>query len=75
MDWKPRFKQAVLPVFDELYDRVRTGKECARVLDACGKPDYQTQLTKELSVIGESEMWQAGRAVRALRPKTIAMGA
>lgn len=69
LDWKPRFKQAVMPVFKELYQRVKTGKECARVLSACGKPDYQQQLTKELAAIGESEMWQAGKAVRALRPK------
>jgi ketol-acid reductoisomerase len=27
------------------------------------------QLTKELATIGNSEMWQAGKAVRALRPK------
>jgi len=26
-------------------------------------------LTKELNAIGNSEMWQAGKAVRALRPK------
>ena len=64
LDWKPRFKQAVLPVFEELYQRVKAGQETARVLDSCGKPDYQTQLTKELSVIGNSEMWQAGKAVR-----------
>src|SRR5438552_7067113 len=70
LDWKPRFKEAVLPVFNELYDRVKSGQETARVLDSCGKPDYQTQLTKELSVIGNSEMWQAGKAVRELRPKT-----
>jgi ketol-acid reductoisomerase len=69
LDWKPRFKKAVLPVFKELYERVKSGKECARVLSACGKPDYQKQLTKELAVIGNSEMWQAGKAVRALRPK------
>src|SRR5512138_1598603 len=78
LDWKPRFKKAVLPVFKELYHRVKTGKECARVLSACGKPDYQKQLTKELAAIGDSEMWQAGKAVRALRPKesarTIAKG-
>ena len=37
--------------------------------DASGKPDYQKQLSKELAVIGNSEMWQAGKAVRALRPK------
>ena len=69
LDWKPRFKKAVLPVFKELYQRVKTGKECARVLSACGAPDYQAQLGKELGEIGNSEMWQAGKAVRALRPK------
>jgi ketol-acid reductoisomerase len=69
LDWKPRFKKAVLPVFKDLYNRVKTGKECARVLSACGKADYKKQLTKELDAIGNSEMWQAGKAVRALRPK------
>jgi ketol-acid reductoisomerase len=78
LDWRPRFKKAVLPVFKDLYKRVKTGKECARVLKACGAPDYQVQLTKELAEIGNSEMWQAGKAVRALRPtegaKLIAKG-
>jgi ketol-acid reductoisomerase len=72
LDWKPKFKKAVLPVFKDLYQRVKTGKECARVLTSCGKPDYQVQLTKELNTIGNSEMWQAGKAVRALRPKETA---
>src|SRR5256885_1709019 len=72
LDWKPRFKKAVLPVFKDLYNRVKTGKECARVLSACGKPDYRKQLTKELNTIGNSEMWRAGKAVRALRPKEAA---
>src|SRR5256886_1938958 len=69
LDWKPRFKKAVLPVFKDLYKRVKTGQECARVLSACGKPSYQKQLTKELNQLGNSEMWRAGKAVRALRPK------
>ncbi len=69
LDWKPRFKKAVLPVFKELYQRVTSGQECARVLSACGKADYQKQLTKELDTLGNSEMWRAGKAVRALRPK------
>ena len=69
LDWKPRFKKAVLPVFKELYQRVKSGKECARVLAACGRPDYQKQLAKELAAMGNSEMWRAGKAVRALRPK------
>src|SRR5512141_3108208 len=72
LDWRPRFKKAVLPVFKELYKRVASGKECARVLSACGKPNYQQQLGKELAAIGKSEMWQAGKAVRALRPKEAA---
>jgi ketol-acid reductoisomerase len=72
LDWKPRFKKAVLPVFKDLYNRVKTGKECARVLSACGKADYQKQLTKELNQLGNSEMWRAGKAVRALRPKEAA---
>jgi ketol-acid reductoisomerase len=68
LDWKPRFKKAVLPVFKDLYNRVKTGQECARVLSACGRPNYQVQLQKELNQIRDSEMWTAGAAVRALRP-------
>src|SRR5947207_14363565 len=67
LDWKPRFKKAVLPVFKELYSRVKTGKECARVLSACGKADYQKHLTKELNALGNSEMWRARAAVRSFR--------
>jgi ketol-acid reductoisomerase len=72
LDWKPKFKKAVLPVFKELYQRVKAGKETARVLSACGKPNYQEDLTKELNVMGTSEMWEAGKAVRALRPREAA---
>lgn len=69
LDWRPRFRDAVLPVFKELYERVASGKETARVLSACGAPNYQDELTKELSELGNSEMWRAGKATRALRPK------
>jgi ketol-acid reductoisomerase len=62
----------VLPQFNELYKRVATGVETRRVLTACGKPDYQQQLTKELQAMGNSEMWLAGKATRALRPKEAA---
>lgn len=72
LDWRPKFRKAVLPVFKQLYKRVKTGEECKRVLSACGGPDYQQQLQKELAEIGNSEMWQAGKAVRALRPKEAA---
>jgi len=72
LDWKPKFKKAVMPVFKELYKRVASGAETKRVLTSCGKKDYQKQLTKELDEIGNSEMWQAGKATRDLRPKEAA---
>ena len=72
LDWKPKFKAATLPVFHDLYERVSSGKECTRVLEACGAADYQEQLGKELGEIANSEMWQAGKATRALRPKEVA---
>jgi ketol-acid reductoisomerase len=68
LDWKPKFKKATLPVFKALYARVASGKEAERVIKECGKPDYQKQLSKELGVIRDSEMWTAGAAVRSLRP-------
>ncbi len=69
LDWKPKFKKAVLPLFNELYRRVKIGKETARVLSSLGKPNYQVGLAKELNAMGNSEFWRAGKAVRALRPK------
>ena len=69
LDWKPKFKKAVLPLFRDLYNRVASGVETKRVLKTCGRPDYQEQLTKELNVMANSEMWQAGKATRKLRPK------
>ncbi len=69
LDWKPKFKEAVMPVFKELYERVVSGVETERVLAACGALNYQEELGKELAVMRNSEMWQAGKATRALRPK------
>lgn len=72
LDWRPRFKQAVMPVFELLYDRVSSGKECKRVLESTGGPNYQQELGKELAELGNSEIWRAGKATRALRPKEAA---
>jgi ketol-acid reductoisomerase len=69
LDWKPKFKKATLPVFAELYQSVKAGKETKRVISACSKKDYQDLLQAELGAMGNSEMWQAGKAVRSLRPK------
>ena len=69
LDWKGRFREAVAPVFDDLYESVTSGKETEIVLRVNSKPDYRESLKKELDVIKNSEMWQTGAAVRALRPE------
>ena len=69
LDWKPKFKKAVMPVFNELYKRVASGEETKRVISLGSKPDYKSRLGKELSTMAESEMWRAGKATRDLRPK------
>lgn len=69
LDWAPKFRDAVLPLFEELYERVVSGVETKRVLEANSAPDYREKLQKELDVMHNSEMWRAGAAVRALRPE------
>jgi ketol-acid reductoisomerase len=69
LDWKPRFREAVAPVFEELYQRVVSGEETRIVLEANSAPDYSQRLRKELDEMKNSEMWRAGAAVRALRPE------
>ena len=69
LDWAPRFRDAVQPVFETLYENVVSGRETRRVLEANSAPDYRQKLQKELDAIKNSEMWQAGAAVRSLRPE------
>lgn len=69
LDWKDRFRDAVAPVFEQLYKKVKDGTEAKIVLDKNGQNNYREQLDKELKEIKDSEMWQAGAAVRSLRPK------
>lgn len=69
LDWAPKFRDAVIPVFDDLYESVLSGKETKRVIEVNSAPDYREKLQKELNVIKNSEMWQAGAAVRSLRPE------
>ena len=68
LDWSPKFRDAVMPVFEDLYKSVANGTETKRVLDVNSKPDYKEKLQAELDVIKNSEMWKAGAAVRSLRP-------
>jgi len=68
LDWRGRFRDAVVPVFDALYDSVVSGEETRIVLDANSAADYKEKLDAELTEMRESEMWRAGAAVRSLRP-------
>lgn len=68
LDWRPKFMEATLPVFTELYRRVKTGEECVRVLESTGSADYKQKLDAELNELGNSELWRTGTAVRKLRP-------
>lgn len=68
LDWKPKFRKAVEPVFTELYDRVASGEEARVVIEANSKPDYRAKLEVELNEIKNSELWRAGATVRKLRP-------
>jgi ketol-acid reductoisomerase len=69
LDWKGRFKKAVAPVFDELYESVVRGEETRIVLEANSAADYREKLERELTEMRNSEMWRAGAAVRSLRPE------
>ncbi len=48
---------------------MKSGQETREVIQDCGGKDYQEYLAKKLAEIHDSEMWRAGAAVRALRPK------
>lgn len=69
LDWRHKFRKAVEPIFEELYERVKTGKETQIVLDANSDPNYKEKLNRELSEMAGQEIWQAGKAVRSLRPE------
>ena len=69
LDWKGPFREAVAPVFDKLYQSVLSGEETRIVLAANSAPDYREKLAAELKEMRDSEMWQAGAAVRSLRPE------
>ena len=69
LDWWKKFRDATAPVFKELYEEVESGREAQRSIDTNSQSDYRVKLDAELAELRESEMWQAGKAVRSLRPK------
>lgn len=69
LDWWKPFRDATKPVFEELYESVKTGKEANKSIESNSKSDYRVKLEAELKELRESEMWQAGAVVRKLRPE------
>ncbi len=69
LDWWKKFRDATAPVFEELYESVASGKESQRSIDSNSQPGYRAGLEEELKELRDSEMWQAGKTVRSLRPE------
>ena len=70
LDWRHKFRDAVAPLFEQLYESVATGEEARIVIEAGSKKDYRARLEKELADLADEEIWRAGKAVRALRPES-----
>lgn len=69
LDWKDKFRDAVAPVFKDLYESVANGTEARITLERNSQSDYREKLQVELDAIKNSEMWKAGAEVRKLRPE------
>ena len=69
LDWWKKFRDATMPVFEDLYSEVACGNEAQRSIDTNSQPDYRQKLEEELREMRETEMWQAGAVVRKLRPE------
>jgi len=74
LKWRPIFKKATLPVFKRLYNSVKTMKEAKEVIRDTGCADYKEKMLAKLEDLHNHEMWQAGAAVRSLRPHEEAKG-
>lgn len=69
LDWWKPFRDATKPVFEQLYESVKSQKEAEVSITRNSQPDYREKLEVELAELRDSEMWQAGKTVRSLRPE------
>nr|WP_295929310.1 ketol-acid reductoisomerase [uncultured Dyadobacter sp.] len=69
LDWWKPFRDATKPVFEQLYNSVKSGEQATISITRNSQPDYRVKLEAELAELRESEMWQAGTTVRGLRPE------
>jgi len=70
LDWKGKFRDATLPVLNDLYDSVASGEEARRTIERGSTPNYRQELEAELKEVRESELWQTGATVRELRSRS-----
>jgi ketol-acid reductoisomerase len=69
LDWWKPFRDATKPVFEQLYNSVKSQEQAEISITRNSQPDYREKLEGELAELRESEMWRAGSAVRSLRPE------
>ena len=69
LDWKGKFRDATLPVLNELYDSVASGEEARRTIERGSTPNYRQELEAELKEVRDSELWATGAQVRELRSR------
>ena len=69
LDWMGPFHDAIKPVVEKLYAKVKSGEEAQRSIDTNGQPDYREKLNAELKALHDSEMWRTAEVVRQLRPE------
>ena len=68
LDWAPEFEAACKPVFERLYESVKTGAETRRALEFGSRKTYREDYDRETDAIADQEMWRVGHVVRSLRP-------
>lgn len=69
LDWWKPFRDATKPVFEQLYNSVKSGEQANISITRNSQPDYRVKLEEELAELRESEIWRAGTTVRSLRPE------
>ncbi|WP_149241078.1 ketol-acid reductoisomerase [Dyadobacter sp. 32] len=69
LDWWKPFRDATKPVFEQLYNSVKSGEQATISITRNSQPDYRVKLEVELAELRDSEMWRAGKTVRSLRPE------
>ena len=69
LDWWKPFHDATKPVFEKLYNSVKSQEQAEISITRNSQPDYREKLEVELAELRDSEMWRAGAAVRSLRPE------